>query len=315
MNERFHFLFFRKARKIFCGILWSMFFSILLNAQTPIEVTNPSFELPGTGKIKGWDGPGSCLDPAWSGSTDDVPGWTSDEPVWDSGVETGWGPTEGEYTAFLMGRDTSVYQITDYIIKEGDQIELVVDARITWAAEILEIILFYEDNGNRVPMAIEDFELTDTMNEYALSFSANEHPESIGHQLGIEFDNVSDSASWLGLDNVRLFNYKTGVSEKQGIVKGFYLAQNYPNPFNPETEIHYQLPGIGIVQLEIYDLVGRKIRTLVHQAIQFPGVHRIFWNGLDDSGKQVPGGVYMYRIQARVSGEVFTGVKKMVLIR
>jgi len=305
----------QRNKKIFWGILWIALFSVLLNAQTPIEIINPSFELPGTGKIKGWDGPGSCSDPAWTGSTDDIPGWTSDEPVWDSGVETGWGPTDGEYTAFLMGNDTSVYQITDYVIQEGDQIELVVDAKNNWNAMVLEMILFYEKNGNRMPVAIEDFELTSTMTEYSLTFSTNEHPESIGHKLGIEFDNVGDSASWVGMDNVRLLNYKTGVSEKQKIVKEFYLAQNYPNPFNPQTEIHYQLPGSGIVQLAIYDLLGKKVRTLVDWETQSCGLHRICWNGMDDSGKEVPGGVYFYRIQARISGQVFTEIKKMVLVR
>ncbi len=215
-----------------------------------------------------------------------------------------------------MGQDTSVYQITDYVIQEGDRIELVVDAKSNWNATTLELILFYEKDGNRVPVAIEDFELSGTMIEYAISFSANQFLESIGHRLGVEFNNVTiDPASWMGLDNVRLYNYKTSVREKQEIVNGFYMAQNYPNPFNPQTEIYYQLPGEGIVQLEIYDLLGHKIRTLVDHAIQSSGSHRIFWNGLDDSGKEVSGGVYMYRIQVHVLGQIWTEIKKMVLLR
>ena len=64
--------------------------------------------------------------------------------------------------------------------------------------------LYYDDNGTRIPVATSDVALADDMQEYTLSFSAGDVPESVGHKIGIEFANSSSGDSWIGLDNVRL---------------------------------------------------------------------------------------------------------------
>jgi hypothetical protein len=160
-------------------------------AAGPGVVTNFSFEYPGTEKQAGFD---------------NVPGWNTDEPVGDSGVETGWIPTDGEWTAYLMGADPPVWQLTGHTIQNGDIFELKVDARITWLATTLRMSLYYDDEGVRVPLASSDLALTEEMQEYTLSFLANSVRASLGKKIGIEFDNVSDVVddNWLGLDNVRL---------------------------------------------------------------------------------------------------------------
>ena len=155
----------------------------------PVAVENFSFELPGTEKQAGFD---------------NVPGWNTDAPPVDSGVETGFTPTDGDWTAYLMSGDPSVWQLTDHTIAEGDVLELKVDARITWAATNVQMTLYYDDNGTRVPAVSSDVALTDDMQEYTLSFAANDVPESVGQRIGIEFTNVSSGDSWIGLDNVRL---------------------------------------------------------------------------------------------------------------
>ena len=169
--------------------------------EPPQEITveNSSFELPGTEKIKGWNGEGVAGTPAV-----DIPGWSSDAVVVDSGVETGYTPTDGDWTAFLMSGDPSVWQLTDYTIGNGDVLELKVDARITWAATTMQMTLYYDDNGTRVPAATEEVILTDEMQEYTLSLSAADVPESVGKKIGIEFSNVSSGDTWIGLDNIRL---------------------------------------------------------------------------------------------------------------
>ena len=164
-----------------------------------IAVENFSFELPGTEKIKGWNGEGVDGTPAI-----DIPGWSSDTVVVDSGVETGFGPTDGEWTAFLMSGDPSVWQLTDHTISDGDVLELKVDARITWAATAMQMTLYYDDNGVRVPAASDEVTLTDDMQEYTLSLSAADVPEAIGKKIGIEFSNASTGDTWIGLDNIRL---------------------------------------------------------------------------------------------------------------
>lgn len=75
------------------------------------------------------------------------------------------------------------------------------------------------------------------------------------------------------------------------------LSQNYPNPFNPNTTINYQVDQFGAIELAIFDLLGQRVRTLV-SAEQVPGRYSLQWNGLNDTGRAVASGVYLYRLQA-----------------
>ncbi len=103
-----------------------------------------------------------------------------------------------------MSGDPSVWQLTDHKIAEGQVLELKVDARITWAATSLQMAIYYDDNGERVPVATSDVTLTDATQEYRLSFSAGDIPESVGKKVGVEFSNSSSGETWIGLDNVRI---------------------------------------------------------------------------------------------------------------
>jgi hypothetical protein len=171
-----------------------------VSAPVPIAVENASFELPGTEKIKGWNGEGVAGTPA-----EDIPGWASDTEVTDSGVETGWGATDGEWTAFLRGSDPSAWQLTGHVIGADDVIELKVDGKNNWQATTLQLSLYYDDGGARVTAASVDVTLTDEMQEFSLVLSAADVPDAVGKLLGIELNNVTpDVDSWLGLDNVRL---------------------------------------------------------------------------------------------------------------
>ena len=88
------------------------------------------------------------------------------------------------------------------------------------------------------------------------------------------------------------------------------LHQNYPNPFNPETIIPYNLPENIFVNITIYDLLGRQVKTLVNQ-VQNTGFNSIQWNATNDYGEPVSAGIYLYQIQAGT----FYQTRKMVLLR
>lgn len=77
----------------------------------------------------------------------------------------------------------------------------------------------------------------------------------------------------------------------------FLLLPNYPNPFNPETTLRYQLPEAGQVQLKIYNALGQVVRTLV-DGLQPAGAQQVVWDGRDEGGQDVAGGVYLYRLEA-----------------
>ncbi|MDW7682016.1 MAG: FlgD immunoglobulin-like domain containing protein, partial [bacterium] len=83
-----------------------------------------------------------------------------------------------------------------------------------------------------------------------------------------------------------------------------------PNPFNPDTEIRYQLAEATHVKLEIYNLLGQKIRTLIDDP-KPAGSHTVRWDGRDDFGAAVSSGVYLYTL---TSGR-FCETRKMVLMR
>ncbi len=87
--------------------------------------------------------------------------------------------------------------------------------------------------------------------------------------------------------------------------RAFSLDQNYPNPFNPETDIRYRISNFGPVVLSVYDLLGRRVATLVDEAKQ-PGEHTVRWNA---SG--FPSGIYYYRLQAGSA----IGTKKLVIMK
>jgi len=98
---------------------------------------------------------------------------------------------------------------------------------------------------------------------------------------------------------------QTSFAEGNGVNNNeFTLNQNYPNPFNPVTNISYQIPRKSKVKIAIYDLKGRKIKTLVDQK-QSQGTHRVRWEARNSQGERVATGVYFYQLQTR--NQVKTG--------
>ena len=90
----------------------------------------------------------------------------------------------------------------------------------------------------------------------------------------------------------------------------FALRQNYPNPFNPVTTLRYDLPEQTHVNITVYDMLGRKVRTIFNQQ-QAPGYKSLIWDATNDYGKPVSAGIYLYQIQA---GE-YMQTKKMILLK
>jgi hypothetical protein len=102
----------------------------------------------------------------------------------------------------------------------------------------------------------------------------------------------------------------TGI---QTLPRAFSLSQNAPNPFNPSTRITYGVPESGAatpVNIRVYNLRGALVRTLVDRTHQ-PGTYAVEWNGREESGRELPSGVYFYRLSA--GNTVIT--RKMVLLR
>jgi hypothetical protein len=96
-----------------------------------------------------------------------------------------------------------------------------------------------------------------------------------------------------------------GVDEDVKVPAGYALAQNYPNPFNARTIIRFELPRPSHVSIEIYDILGRKVTTLLDEE-RPAGPQQVTWNA-----DKYPSGIYSYRIEAGV----FSQNKKMLLVK
>lgn len=97
----------------------------------------------------------------------------------------------------------------------------------------------------------------------------------------------------------------TGSSYSTTLPKDYVLGQNFPNPFNPTTEISFGVPKDGHVTLVVYDMLGRRVATLVDDEVP-AGFHTVSWNA---SGKA--SGVYIYRLAAGNTVQV----KRMILMK
>jgi hypothetical protein len=98
----------------------------------------------------------------------------------------------------------------------------------------------------------------------------------------------------------------TGIkNEVSQIPSRFLLNQNYPNPFNPSTTISYSIPKSSFVTLEIFDILGRNIKTIVNE-YKPAGNYSVHFNA-----SKLTSGIYFYRLKA----ENFTETKKLLLLK
>jgi len=148
-------------------------------------------------------------------------------------------------------------------------------------------------------------------------YDLSEYPP--GTPLRLRFRFVSDESVWG--EGVYIDDLKVGPAKpKQPITpplpREYRLFQNYPNPFNRTTCIKYSLPYDAYVTLEIFNILGQKIRTLVAK-IHKAGSYLVGWNGEDDQGRPLSSGVYLYRLRAQAIGrdEKFQDRKKMIFLR
>ena len=90
----------------------------------------------------------------------------------------------------------------------------------------------------------------------------------------------------------------------------YTLHQNFPNPFNPATQINYDLPEDALVKVVVFDVMGRKVKTLMNES-QSSGYHSLRWDATNDMDESISSGMYIYTIQARN----YRSSKKMVLLK
>ena len=137
-----------------------------------------------------------------------------------------------------------------------------------------------------------------TLGEFGISARTWPDPATLGGAL---MDTV-----WL-----KLWDFSTGIGDKTPkLPREYFISQNTPNPFNSSTAIQYGLPEEAEVHIEVTNLLGQKVATLVDEN-QSAGYKRLVWDGRDDMGREMPSGVYFYSIRANS----FSDKKRAILMK
>jgi len=150
------------------------------------------------------------------------------------------------------------------------------------------------------------------------AFASGESLHNWGLKIKLLFKGLTPnipSPSQIGIENL-IFDDNPGIISSidhnpgSEIPTEWSLVQNRPNPFNAETVINYQVPEAAHVKIEIFNLLGQRLKILVDQVYN-PGTYNVIWNGKDGMGSAVGSGIYVYRMRTKT----FTSIKKMVLVQ
>ena len=162
---------------------------------------------------------------------------------------------------------------------------------LSFSYEILGDTLFFSNTYNSCEVA---------------HYECDQHLDMMSSQFGIEdLQQVLNEEIRTYLNTNPLF-----VNDNNILPNNIVLQQNYPNPFNPITTLRYDIPQDINVNITIYDMTGRQVKTLIN-GFQTSGYKSIQWNATNNTGKPVSAGVYFYTIQA---GD-FVDTKKMILLK
>ena len=208
--------------------------------------------------------------------------WDNNEPFTDWNNDSTWTPMV-ELTERTSGWFLNVYENDDeLIIIAGNSIETI-------------------DSGTGPIFIVNNLINSNTANsEVEIDFTIVELTDMYGNPY-LNYESIPGV----------FYIVETMSNSKTDILPGeFQLAQNYPNPFNPFTTLLYELSENSHVKITIYDMLGRKVKTLINET-QDAGSRTVIWNATNDYGEPVSAGIYLYQIKA---GE-YLQTKKMVLLK
>ncbi|NUN09956.1 MAG: choice-of-anchor D domain-containing protein [Ignavibacteriaceae bacterium] len=188
------------------------------------------------------------------------------------------------------------------------------------AAATREVKLTWNDNSNNElgfiilrkegdSTSVNQLEYIDTVAQNAAVYYDTHVTDSTLYSYLVLAYN-SDTVS--AVSNYAVVRTLTSIKEfsSENIPTDFYLGINYPNPFNPSTMIEFGLPREAMVDLSVFDISGRRVKTLVSRRLS-AGSYNAGWDGKDHYGATVPSGIYLYRIRA----EAFVQTKKLILLK
>ena len=211
-------------------------------------------------------------------------------------------------------------------IPSGDMIDVPIWAEMNSNASAAQFEIQYNSDhlevvdlslGNMASNMFLEYNIEAGLIKGAIfNFGGDSFGLETGELVNIEFrmlDSNLNTANDVSLVDFKLVNPAADFISVEilGLLPAeFTLNQNYPNPFNASTTISFNLPAAADVELAVYDLLGRKINTLL-KGFKQAGRHDLIWNGRSDSGEDVASGVFFYRLKTKD----FDKTKKMLLVK
>ncbi len=176
--------------------------------------------------------------------------------------------------------------------------------------------IVYSYNTNSAYIEVYGFVYPDSLGQFSFNILSGTHTIFIDTTYK-SFTFFNDVLKWMSFkvkpDSVTNINIilplSVGVGQSPNQNIFFHLSQNFPNPFNPDTKINFTIPEFSFVTLKVFDLLGRKVATLVNEDRK-PGNYEVEFS-INDLNKNISSGLFFYRLQA---GEYFS-TRKMILIK
>ncbi len=305
-------------------IIIALFFSAKIFAQTEVEAlwdlsTDPYVAITGGSSLEGdsafWAAPLTLKD--FDGGALSGPALrVYDSTGWGGGVETG--PVDGRYLQFLAkpasGNSLHIDSVAFWLACYGTHGGL--HAGVYWDVDTMNFgmghLLDYDSASYGDIKGLPDVRDGASGAPHDTSFAVNTNVSDGGvFALRVYPWYNAGSAStskyivmWL----VRIYGTTmptTGVEDNGNLPKKFVLEQNYPNPFNPNTNISFDMPKESHVSLNVYNLLGQKVATVVDQ-VMGAGSHNVNFNAAN-----LTSGIYFYQLKT----DNFTSIKKMTLLK
>lgn len=204
------------------------------------------------------------------------------------------------------------FPIHDFLTEPGDTIPL------TFTGMLNEITKTVFDSVYSLTLSGNNYLIKSYHDIFTLLSYEQELANNLGiirYRYGYDFGSTTGTLRGAVINGVVFGDTTfTGIEDEAPLPDDYSLSQNYPNPFNPSTTISYHLPAASSVTLTLFDILGRKVATIIDR-VQEAGNHRITINTADTRTfsdlNELPSGVYFYRLQA---GE-FSSTRKMTLLK
>jgi hypothetical protein len=219
-------------------------------------------------------------------------------------LHRGTGGTWNQYPVIMSSGWTRPIPLVD---ADGDRLYIIGTREASpRTGEMKSVAL--GDYGSLVSAPLD----TVFMNEMDNFFNASVSAHSVNHTMHLMVCNGNETRDELWYNLILLSGAPKQSAETPAVAEAeenFDGVQTFPNPFNPQTSFRFKVKAHTPVKLQIFNLTGQLVRTLVDADLA-PGVHVRRWNGRGQDGRQVASGIYLYRLQ--VGKQIMNGRVQML---